>query len=833
MANTLIRDSAIVAKDHTFIDGELSPTSSTAQKRLRSLLSSVEDGLTNDRYGDVVQHLEELCGSLQELRVILIDTDHRYGRIKDDFRHAHGFHILLDLTGRIPSLWTLAGPSRSVFELLKFIFAILIEALHEHPINAQHFTNFEGPAGWKRLHKHLQHFLEKLTSSEATDFLWPWKLFDLLFCFALCEEGDTKILRQDDGQKSTDESGKQPELGYAVRMPEVLPIISELWINTIRSRHDVDNQERLVSLSLATLYLFQQLVSGSHYNAIAFAGSGADKYLFDYGIDGLIEATERASLQELRLDFLREGMLSSELALHIAKSALTGKHSIGDLSTATATTHQPPHIALDLSLHGYASLELDELHGEFPPPARAGGYSLMLWLRVDEFDEPCHTTLFGAYDSTQTSFLLLYLEKETKQLVLQTSVRSERPSVRFKSITFASRRWYHVAIIHKHPGNEKASRATLIVDGKPTEKIKCPYPLEAPAKIAPKVTPLSFSTPPTHKAPVHGFVGTPRRLSPRLGLGALRSRWSLASCQLVARALPEELVLVYTNLGPAYVGNFQDSLGSYQTYETSTRLNLLNEQTSSGAEDQSVIAKVIRGKASSIIDESSFLLNAIAGSFRHTTGLGRQDFDTGSVMRVTGGMANLAVPESVASPQDPKTNLICHGGIRLSSAKSMSQYIWQGCGGVSFAIKLLEVASTHTDVLQAVRIAFDLVRDNWRLSEAFEREGGFPMMAYILRYKTATAVQSVNQYSTDHDGDEPFSLRLLRLILSNVGHDERNPEASVISNPLAYRAMIVDSDLWRSSEGSTQRLYYKQFVDFIAKSHHASFNIRRLGRMRK
>ena len=80
---------------------------------------------------------------------------------------------------------------------------------------------------------------------------------------------------------------------------------------------------------------------------------------------------------------------------------------------------------------------------------------------------------------------------------------------------------------------------------------------------------------------------------------------------------------------------------------------------------------------------------------------------------------------------------------------------------------------------------------------------------------------------------EPLSLKLLRLVLRYTGYTEATLETAVISNPLAYRALIVDTDLWRLAEPSTQCLYYQQFSDITSRSIYAEFNIKRLSRMRK
>jgi hypothetical protein len=76
-------------------------------------------------------------------------------------------------------------------------------------------------------------------------------------------------------------------------------------------------------------------------------------------------------------------------------------------------------------------------------------------------------------------------------------------------------------------------------------------------------------------------------------------------------------------------------------------------------------------------------------------------------------------------------------------------------------------------------------------------------------------------------------LDLLRLTLGFVGYDFETPSRSIITNPLAYRVLLVDMDVWRFGESQVIVLYYSQFRTFAADSNYRRFNARRLSRMRK
>jgi hypothetical protein len=84
-----------------------------------------------------------------------------------------------------------------------------------------------------------------------------------------------------------------------------------------------------------------------------------------------------------------------------------------------------------------------------------------------------------------------------------------------------------------------------------------------------------------------------------------------------------------------------------------------------------------------------------------------------------------------------------------------------------------------------------------------------------------------------NDDREKLSFQLLSLVLDFVGYNIEKPEESFITNPLAYRILLVDFDMWRKSAAITQRLYYKQFIVFGVNSKFHQFNARRLFRMRR
>ena len=844
MATTAVPNLLLSGDDlsHPPHDENLSPTSTTALDRIRCLLSQIAAAQPTSDAPHSLRVTEEQCDRLRELHVILIDTHHRLGRVKDDFRRADGFDALLSVSVCLDKLWSCVGPDRLVFELLKLLLNVLSEAICDYTPNARFFASHDGRNRWKELQTHLVRFYNVLPVRDQKGVIWKRKLFELLISFAVREEGDNGFLGSGDTDSVQLEQAAANRLGVILWMPDAVTIIIALWQALIVPLRKGQRSEYDTRLSLAVLTVLLRIFDSSHYNAVALHEYGSSELILQDSNDHLLIQEEKERLQLLRFELLSLGLSSTDAASHILKHSLQSNTSAIFLERVLTTAKEPLHILFDLSLHGYASLELATLHAPFPPSEQSGGYTFMAWVRIDEYDERCHTTLFGAFDQTQTCFLLLYLERDTKHLVLQTSLSSERPSVRFKSTTFASGRWYHICVVHVYPRADGLGRATLFVDGVFIEKTRCRYPLDPRTSAVNGSSSLEVSTPPVTGGSIQAFLGTPRSLAPRLGTRVLHSRWSLAGCQLVSRAISDELVFVYKTLGPGYVGNFQDSLGSFQTYETSTVLNLRHESLYNGSDDQSTIAKAIKTQARLVNHEQHFALNVVeAGSINDAFYVnmhapGRPSIEQRNSNQAASSSStfcfNLAAVRPTASAADSSSLAFPYGGTKFCRLRGLDRYVWQICGGVPYALKLLELASSEEEILRAVHIIFALVRDSWRLSEVFERENGFPIMALLLRSKSFFRKSAIWEHKTADDNVSPLSLRVLQSILANVGYNAEKPVRSIIQNPLAYRSLVVDLDIWRSSESPTQKLFYKQFEDFVTHSRHRQFNIKRLARMR-
>jgi hypothetical protein len=799
---------------------------------------------------------------------------------QEDFRRLHGFQLLLDVlrsfSGFYNPLKRSTSEKKSFFELLHIILAILSAAFRRHSGNRRYFQHRVEGGGWES----LEQIIASIGLGGSDSDLWTnCQLFGKLLSFSLddqridevCQsvasaatrrelalaekEGagqDEHANRAEDGDDDDDDALQAWHIEKRLReiiapstiiqTPEIIRTVVGFWESIPR------NEDGDVSpASLVVLTTLTSVASASFYNLTALHGTGVlsrflrlafspDSNLAEAEIGKILPLCR--SLMSLGIDKLADAQFllslqdpeASEFCLSMAQKC-----------------NGPPFIQFDLSLHGHSSIELPGLGRPFPPQSSAG-YSFTAWVRIDRFDSASHTTIFGVFDSTQTCFLLAYLERDTHNFILQTSVTSQRPSVRFKSVTFKEKQWYHIAIVHRRPKALTASKASLYVNGEFAEQVKSSYPSPPPLSNASTESFASFSS--NKSNPVQAFLGTPRDLSTNIGPGLVFSKWSLASAHLFEDVLSDDLLAVHFRLGPRYQGNFQDCLGGFQTYEASAALGLRNEVFHPGKDESSDILKAIRDKASSIVPESKVLMSTLPRAVFRSDGQFLDSLLFRSLSRTSASnllqlttKAGTAIAVNVAVPC-VNDALIRSNGVSVMTGDPIlaipyyfDDNLWRLGGFTPVALKLVERAPSGEELLRSVELMLHCINNSWRNSEAMERDNGYAILSMLLRAKMGYGLSASDQASSrlplTNDERDKLSFRLLSLVLGFVGYNHSHPIDSFIVNPLAYRILLIDHDTWRKSAPITQELYYKQFITFAVLSKYHQFNSRRLLRMRK
>ncbi|KAG0650396.1 Beige [Hyphodiscus hymeniophilus] len=812
-------------------------------------------------------------------------------RAKDDFRRLHGFQILLDTLRTFSGFYHPINRSQKdkaqLFELLEIVLGVLAQTFQEHHGNRRYFKVRVEGGGWAA----LEQTIASIGVGGSESDIWSEaQIFGILLAFALDDKrfenlcskvADLHPSANKKTTRTTDENNKPETSNEGSQSVEditrssfndeeivtrvdielqemlqekallfnadIIPIIVDFWKTLPRDPEKAVNPAALVVILTLT-----KVSSMSNHNLLALHSTGILSTLLPLAFDSEspLAAPERRCVEMLCGSLVSFGVSDLDDAQYLLCSK--SSKAADFLLRAMKSSHSPAYIQFDLSLHGFASIELPTLGRSFPPPSTATGYTFTAWIHVDQFDANSHTTIFGAFDSTQTCFVLAYLERDTHNFILQTSVTSSRPSVRFKSTVFRERRWYHVAIVHKRPRTMSSSKAVLYVDGEFAEQVKCQYPTPPPPANGSTESFASFTSSTSKTNSVQAFLGTPQDLSTRHGAGAVFSRWSLASAHLFEDTLSDDLIAVYFRLGPRYNGNFQDCLGSFQTYEASAALGMRNELMHPGKDENSDIISAIREKASTLVPESRVLLSilptAVLGDddgpkpyeSQLLRGLSRTAASNLFQLTHTSGAAlaiNSAVPSINEALTRAQGTTVLTGEPVVIVPQSLDDTLWRLGGFAAIALKLIEKATTKDEIVRAVEILFESIKGSWRNSEAMERENGYSILGTLIRGKvgagTVVSTRGAHELSpmTSEERDQ-LGFQLLSLVLEFVGFNHEKPEESFIINPLAYRILLVDFDMWRKTAPITQRLYYKQFITFGVYSKFHQFNSRRLFRMR-
>ena len=734
---------------------------------------------------------------------------------KDTFRALKGFNYLVSALHSCSGFYTSENRTdeekNHFIELIKCIFGVISEALLNHPGNKRFFAR---RIGWDSLEQGLA---ATGLPTEAPD-----QLFGLILAFAMDDATlSSLVVSVKRGLGSDGKFGQEKEVVDKVRVKvresfgykdilvnaEITPLILSFQAAMAQT------QESKIT-TVAVLQALLSIASSSKSNLAAMHSTHILSTIIPRLWDASVPELERAILKEFAQYLMQLGINCLNDAKYLYRQAMAHDAVASFLLQGLKISRTPPHVQFDLSLHGYASMEFSSIGRSFPP-THTNGFTFSAWICVDTFDPKMHTTIFGVFDPTQRCFVLAYIEQDTRKFILQTSVASPRASVRFKSTVFEPHKWYHISLVHRRPRTTSAAKAALYIDGEFVEQVKAAYP----------------QPPPTSSTPVQVFLGTPSDLSPRIGQGVVASRWSLGTAHLFEDVLSDDLIAVHYRLGPWYYGNFQDCLGSFQTYEASAALNMRNELMHPGKEEKSDIISAIRSKASAILPEAKVLLNLSAQQIlddRNDNNIDESQLAKAlsrpALKNLQSLMRGGAVAINGAVPSVSEALCLTHGVAIMTGEpvvivpQSLDDAAWSIGGAAAVGLKMVEVAKTAKQVCRAVEILFEITKGSWRNSEAMERDNGFAILGHLIRTK---------------EGKNIIGKDLLRVILEFVGFKHDAPEESFIINPLAYRILLVDFDMWRKADTETQKEYFAQFVTFCNGSKYHHFNSKRLFRMRK
>ena len=841
-----------------------------------------------------VDNLQQIPHELRQLATN-IDDSITPNSSQDSFRRHHGFQITLNLFQAVTDAVISSGADGLIVlvHICNEILGLFLKALKDHHGNHRFLLRRARGEGWDALAATIQSLVTKMCDETSSGNITQ-QLSDLtsgLFALAIGNPKAHPLLLSSPHKSPDTESGpyendqttlepssaeidqKHMPRAYIedftdaadsvdglrtlaqgllggdekVRIGQAIGILAGLYPVISPRSLALKNGMQLPVVMLA---LIESLVDLSNQNRIVIHKAGVLSHLIPCLTKAPKDSSESVILHSLCGALLRLGAHQLDEIVALFRQATYSDAARDLLLTAARSSKQPANIQFDLSDGGHCSIELPALPRAFPPTS---GYSFTTWIRVDQFDPESHTTLFGAFDATQTCFVLVYLEKDTRQLILQTSVTSSKPSVRFKKARFKAGEWYNIALVHRPPKSGSSSLAMLYVNGRFIEELHSRYP-DAPPRLVDSVdNNLPLQAPASRRRPVQAFFGTPQDLASHPSGRVSQSRWSLANAHLYDTCLTLDIIAVQNAIGVRYCGNFQDCIGAFLTYRASAELNRYNEAIYKDKSDKSEIVRMTQQHGNEILPESKLLISISALSVADMDGVVGKSSNVASILSDTTMLryhsltrngnpilfnaARPAINEAVLRPYGVAT---ITGNPVISLTQPLDDATWQVGGTLPIGIMILQNALTDDAIVTAVEILFECIQDNWRTSEAMEKGDGFGVLAITLREKLGLAGSTTYHGHLRNSGPlrppksrEALAMRLLKIILKFVGYNFEHTEKSLLINPMAYRILLVDFDTWRTVSSDCQKLYFRQIADFIWKNNNQSFNMKRFNRNRK
>ncbi|KAF5360312.1 hypothetical protein D9758_009126 [Tetrapyrgos nigripes] len=683
---------------------------------------------------------------LSEIHRIMLQD----GRTKDVFRELDGLLVLMSALAAMgaPSApGPIVEPAEQVLadtlECTRLAFMVLAEAISQHSENADYF---KVSVGYDSLSSALAPLIsDPKTAHETLGLLLSLSLndFTLSNVFVTLKHADPTEL---DSKVS----------GYQTRLSTIVhaEAIHILW------RYLPDATPTDSPVYYATLKLFDALTVRSHRNqavlsTVDFVSALVDRFC---EVKGDENKKRRSVVQKLLRRFLDMGATTAE-AQRILQSAVrqdgTLDMEIMELIRGAMKSRWLDHFSME-SL-AMLSLTQDGMKG-----LPVTGFTFMMWLWIAKFPSEGTSHRIFAVRSGERDMVLLKLRHDGK-LMFQTSGNSS--PVIFSKLAFAKARWIHLTLVH-YPGRDRASNPTirLFIDGVLNDHVNWSYP-----------KPISTSS------SVQYMLGDDAKDT--------KLSWCIASSYFLSTPLADDLPRLIHHLGPRYFGNFQDpALVKFFTYEASTSLSMflstVAAASSGTSATTSMISKVLRDGLG--ISESSIV------------------FALSPLNIVTSG-SMITVPVN-GSRAGALKEFSVKGDVYMVKVECLDAALWK-IGGISVALRLIQVANTAHEVSRALSVLTDGLKNNWQNSEDMERLRGYEVLADILRTKTSL-----------------INMTSFETIFEFLGINFRSPDHSTITNVVAYKCLALDFELWSHTRLEIQRVHFEHFITLLETSRYKKFN---------
>ncbi|GHJ86512.1 hypothetical protein NliqN6_2914 [Naganishia liquefaciens] len=437
-----------------------------------------------------------------------------------------------------------------------------------------------------------------------------------------------------------------------------------------------------------------------------------------------------------------------------------------------------------------------------PWPTSVKGYYFMAWVYVEHLCGPI--TLLHLYEDKRTLLRIRILPNSQVGVI---ATRPEDDQQVPEEVIFTSseslvphQKWIHVAVAGRRPraATAEATEVKLLINGRRAQATKCRYP-----------RPTSVTSSPGSEA-VKVAIGRDGQSVPVPkdgmdfdALGLERSTWFLGHSLLLGEYIGDDLALLLYYLGPRYQSNMREALGRFLTYEGATALNIylhnMVNATKKGGKAalpaNSYLIKAI--KQGHIFPEEEILLSYAANNSSQSRGMASES-----------KIQNAAFPSANRSAESLKSQASGAGDISAHTPLFLDEAMFIA-GGPAIALKIVELASTPEELLSAISLLVESVRESWKASEEIERMRGYDILAGLLRLKL----------------QDCMTVPVFKTLYQFLGINFDKPEHSTVYNSTAYKALALRFDLWTKAPIEVLKLYFQHFRYLLTVSRFKRFNI--------
>ncbi|EJT97367.1 beach-domain-containing protein [Dacryopinax primogenitus] len=402
------------------------------------------------------------------------------------------------------------------------------------------------------------------------------------------------------------------------------------------------------------------------------------------------------------------------------------------------------------------------------------GFTFLAWIYLPRIN----------VDETRTLMTLSPNPPVSSRFSVRISLRSDcsisyetsasKGPVRFSKSRIRRCEWVQLGLTHWRSDAKGESKCYVFLNGHLTESLPTPWP-RVPSSLQFQIGRTNASDAPKDCCI---YVGP---------------------CHLLAYPLANEMLVLPRILGPHYTGKFQAGLLRFLTYAAATGLNVhLAAEAQSKNEAEKAAGK---GKAKDKEKETNVAIMKALRDGLHT--------DSAPVHVMVPARSFL---EDMAD--DPNGGASVPGSWTLENNAKIVELLplrsaVYAIGGSSLGLRLVEFAKNEAELLDALRVLLGILAHSWRNSEEMESYNGYDVVSSLLRKNPSFISEAV-----------------LDVILSFVGIDRQNVNRCVIVNTVAYRALLLDFDLWARTALPIQRLYLSHFTLLVSGTTHRRFNIK-------